>query len=88
MAFPFVATLLGTNLLVIFMIINVINNDELISQKLLFPQVLMPLMVPLSRALNCLKSKENYKRGNKLDEKGQCWIMLGKKLCDVTFILG
>ena len=33
MAFPFVATLLGTNLLVIFMIINVINNDELISQK-------------------------------------------------------
>ena len=53
----------------------------------LFPQVLMPLMVPLSRALNCLKSKENYKRGNKLDETGK-WIMLGKKLCDVTFILG
>ena len=33
MAFPFVATFLGTNLLVIFMMIKVINNGELISQK-------------------------------------------------------
>ena len=33
MAFPFVATFLGTNLLVIFMMIKVINNAELISQK-------------------------------------------------------
>lgn len=33
LAFPFVATFLGTNLLVIFMMIKVINDDELISQK-------------------------------------------------------